>query len=231
MTTLLQICQNVLNENGQFNVPDTIVGNTDPAAVQLLALANRAGRSIAYDNTWQILSKSYTFPTNDGTENYALPSDFYAFINMTYWNRTTYREMVGPVSAAFWEMLKSGNFAAAGINLYFRIYGNLFYIYPTPTSADTIAYQYKSSQWISGKTEFSVDADVPLIDADLITLGVRWRFLASKGLRENAADAKAEYDARLASLLEKDGGKDVISFSRSVVDLTRDNIPDTGFGL
>lgn len=226
--TLLTICQDAIKEDGRFDVPSSIVGNSDPTAVQLLALANRTGRILAYDNTWQVLVTSYTFPTVSGTASYSLPSDFHHFIDLTTWDRTNTTQMVGPVSAAAWETMQSGNVVGAGIEKYFRIYGSLFYIYPTPTAAETIAYQYASTNWISGKAAFSADSDVPLIDSDLFILGIRYRFLASKGLPY--AEEKDEYMRRLASLQEKDGGKGAISFGNKYPNRGYDNIPEIGYG-
>lgn len=60
--SLLFICRSALPEIGEFNVPRSMVGNTDPHAVQLLALANRAERSLALDHKWQALLANYSFP-------------------------------------------------------------------------------------------------------------------------------------------------------------------------
>jgi hypothetical protein len=64
--SLLSICQTVMGEIG-LPKPPTIVGNLDPFAIQLLALANRAGKELAEDadaaGYWQMLRKQYTFQT------------------------------------------------------------------------------------------------------------------------------------------------------------------------
>src|SRR5690242_11912595 len=101
--TLLTIAQTALREVGDYAVPSSIVGNTDPTAVQLLALANRAGRTLALDYRWQALLTTYTFPTVASTADYALPTDFNRFANLTPWDRTNYAQLEGPVSAQRWE--------------------------------------------------------------------------------------------------------------------------------
>ena len=85
--SLLSICKSGLCEIREFNVPSSIVGNTDPSAVQLLALANRAGRSLALDHKWQRLLATHSFATFASTADYALPSDFHRFANITSWDR------------------------------------------------------------------------------------------------------------------------------------------------
>lgn len=227
--TLLSVCQTALRESGQFTVPTTIVGNTDPTAVQLLALANRAGRTLAREN-WQVLLTSYSFSTAASTASYALPTDFGNFANLTFWNQSNYWAVKGPVSSIEWQARKSSSIASpSGINTAFRIAGDLFYIDPTPTATETIAYQYYSSYWISGKDAYALDTDTALIDEDLIILGLKWRWLQAKG--DSFENEKAEYMEALESALAVDGGKDAIRFS----DATRPrrlggNLPEANFG-
>lgn len=227
MATLLVIVTDALKEIGKFSVPTTIVNNADPTAVQLLALANRTGRILAEDYRWQVLLTDYTFVTADGTAAYALPSDFQRFANITFWDRTNDHDMVGPLPPAQWETLQSGGVVGAGIRKYFRIAGSQLSIYPTPTATETIAYQYYSTNWISGKAAFTLDADVPLIDSDLIRLGVKYRFLASKGLPYE--EEKDEYERRRDSLQAADGGAMVLSFGARRSPFS-DNLPESGFG-
>lgn len=226
MATLLSICQTALRQIGQFNVPTSIVGNADPTAVQLLALANLSGQQLTKRYKWQILLSTHTFSTANGTGTYALPSDFQKFSNITFWNRTAYERMEGPVSNSTWELLRSGNLAAVGGVQYFRIAANLFAIYPTPTATETIAYQYYSTNWITGKSAFSDDADVPLIDNDVMVLDIRWRFLSAKGLPWESE--RADFEDALAVARADDGGKDAIRFS--VPERYPLNIPEGTWG-
>lgn len=227
MTTLLTICQTALKEIGDYDVSTTIVGNSNPTAVQMLALANRSGQQLCKRYKWQVLLITYTFSTSNNTATYALPSDFQRFSNITQWNRSQYKAMQGPVSADFFETLRSGNLVSAGAVQYFRIAGSLFAIYPTPTATETIAYQYYSNQWISGKSAFTLDADVPLLDADLIIQDLRWRFLSAKGLPHD--EERQEFMDSLAALQADDGGKDIIQFG-GAGRMVGDNLPDAGFG-
>lgn len=228
--TLLSIAQTALREIGDFAVPSTIVGNNDPIAVQLLALANRTGRTLANDYRWQVLLTTYTFPTVDSTASYALPDDFGRFANLTQWDNTNTTRVQGPVTPAQWQYLQSSGLGgAAQFDKAFRIAGDLFYIYPTPTAADSITFQYYSNQWITGKEAFSADADEALLDEDLITLGLKYRYLQAKG--DAYEEERNEYFRRLDSLQGADGGRNVISFGTSMlIGDTVGNLPETGFG-
>lgn len=228
--TLLTICQTALREIGEYTVPATIVSNTDPSAVQLLALANRTGRTLAQDYRWQVLLTSTTITTADGTDNYALPTDFGRFANITFWDETDDTIVRGPMSPSEWQYLQSSGLGgAAQFDKAFRIAGNRFYIYPTPDAIETIAYQYWSTYFISGKAAFSLDADTALIEEDLIILGLKWRWLQAKG---DAFEAEyREYMYRLDSLQSADGARDIIRFGGRLVDVGQPgNLPDVSFG-
>jgi hypothetical protein len=239
--TLLSICQTALQENAQFAVPATIVGNTDPTAVRLLALANRTGRNLLKvqgSAPWQAAIKTYTFSTVNGTATYALPSDFESFLALTMWDRTNHVYLKGPISATEYEVLNSGSVTIASqIMSYFRVVGNLFTIFPTPTSARTIAFQYGSKWWVDTNSDgvadsdvFVNDTDTTIFDDDLMVLGVRWRFLAADG---GAFDVeKDEFQQALDAALASDGGKDIIRFGQNILRYSPFGgyLPESGFG-
>jgi len=226
--TLLTIAQSAIREIGSINVPSTIVANTDPLAVQILALAQRSLKTIALDYKWQVLLATHTFSTANGTATYALPADYHRFANLTFWDRTNYEMIEGPVSPAKFEYLRSSSTASVGMWKYFRIAADLFAIYPTPSAVETIAYQYYSKYPITGKAAYSADSDTPLIDEDLLTIDLRWRFLQAKGL--DFEHEKQEYMGRLAALIIRDGGKDAIRFGGPRSASPYGNLPDMNFG-
>lgn len=237
---LLAMCQRALREKAEFAIPSTIVGNTDPTAVRLLNLADRTGRTLRNLMTWQKMVQTYTFPTVDGTETYALPSDFQRFLNYTQWDRTNYTPLTGPLSGAAWEVVRSGNVASSSqLMSVFRVAGNLFAIRPIPTSVRTIAYQYIGTSWILAngdssptKEYFTVDTDTCIFDDDLMVEGIRERFEAV--ILGVDFVPSPELQALIDAAVAADGGKGVITFGepkwfRSV--MNEGNIQDGGFGL
>lgn len=229
MTTLVAICQNALRQTGRYNVPTSIIGNTDPTAVRCLALVNLAGTIIGHDYPWQALITSYTFSTSNGTANYALPTPFNRFANLTNWDHTNFVPIRGPVSPIEWNRLQQSVVSVGSpFYSYFRIAGGYFSIYPTPTSTRTIGFDYFSKYWISGKTEFTADTDEPLISATLLTLALRWMFLQALG--DEYEKEEQIYRQRLDSLQGADGGRGVISFNGSPSTLYGDNLPDVNLG-
>src|SRR5579862_6274062 len=225
--------------------PVTVVGNPDQSAIQLLALANRAGRELAEDadaaGYWQQLRKQYVFQTagvgpytctitpgsniltnlsnttgialgqsvyaeglvNDtlvtqlspltlsqlptasteldgqsvvfATENYPLPPDLAYLIVQTEWDRNFRWQLLGPLDAQEWQVIKSG-ISPVGPRMRFRIMQGMLYINPVGSAAtlynNTIAFEYVSNAWVAVsaspsvgvQTAFQADTDVSILN-------------------------------------------------------------------
>lgn len=238
--TLKTIAQNALNEMGGWEVPSTFVGNANLTAKACLNLVERAGKSLERRHRWVELIQEHTFTTTASTASYALPSDFRAFANMSQWDRTNYDPMFGPVTPAEWQFLKSSVAGDTGtITRWFRVKGPSsaqLFIHPTPSvTGDTIAFDYYSKNWITDVSEtttyvaaFTADNDTSLIDEDLLTLDLKWRFLQSKGMpfEQEFQEWKEMRDVILAA----NGGARNLSMDTKIVAKFSDNIPETGFG-
>ena len=238
--SLLTICQNALNEITGFEVPSTYVGNENLTAKSCVALVQRAGKLLERRYQWVELIKEHTFTTVSGTDAYALPSDFRRFANMSQWDRTNFDPMFGPVTPAEWQFLKSSVAGDVGtITKWFRIKGsgsNQFFIHPTPaTTGETIAFDYFSTGWINDVSvadtfvsEFTADNDTALIDEELLTLDLKWRFLKAKGFAYQ--DENQEWAQMRDKILAANGGARKISMDMQIIAEYSDNIPETGFG-
>lgn len=199
--SLLTICQNAADEVG-LKRPSSIVGSTDKVARRCLRFAIRTGRELVKLDI-PYLFKEYTFNTVSGTEAYAMPSDFDHFVPFTHWNRTTDRRMF-PITPNEWQLYQSG-LASVSIQDRFRIRGKdrELILEPTPTGAETIAFEYVSENYCqsSGGTEqseWAADTDTALIDEELFELSLIWRLLNRIG--QPYAEEKAEYQSRLNTM-------------------------------
>lgn len=231
--TLATICRNALYEIGGFQVPTSFYGNPDLTARQCLALVTRAGKTLERDMRWQELLATYTFETVSDQAEYDLPSDFRAFANMSQWDRTGLLPVIGPANGALWQYLQSSSTGSSvTINRWFRLAGNEFVLFPTPSvTGDTIAFDYYSKNWITlsaGGTaaDFASDNDTPRLDEELLTMDLKWRFLQAKGMPFEAE--YREWESIKTSLSEDNGGKGVLCMGRPRMRLG--NIPETGFG-
>ena len=234
--TVLSICQNALKEISGFDVPNTIVGNQNETAVTALAVLRREGMRLRKFN-WDTLIAEGLITTVAGSEDYAKPDDFRHFANMSQWDRTNNLRLRGPTTPAEWQFLKgSVAGATATIERWFRVKGRRIFIHPVPNaSGDTIAYEYYSTNWVvlqtDGSTagEIASDNDTALLDEEVLTLGVKWRFLKAKGIPWEAE--YREYEDMLQSLLGQNGGSPVIALDNDRIADRLSGIPEQGFGL
>ena len=82
--------------------------------------------------------KEHTFNTVNGTQNYALPTDFDRFVSGTAYNRTDLDAMAGPITPQTYQSDRFGT-VTGGIVQRFRLKSASnalrFDITPTPTAA------------------------------------------------------------------------------------------------
>ena len=234
--TVKTICQNALKEISGFQVPSTIIDNNDETAVTALAVLRREGMRVRKFD-WVELIVEATITTVASQANYSKPTDFRKFANVTQWDRTNNFRMRGPTSPGEWQWLKgSVTGESATIERWFRIRGTEILVHPTPgTSGDTLAYEYYSQNWVtkasdSTKTDApTADNDTVLLDEELLTLGVKWRFLKAKGIPWEAE--YREYEDMLQTLLGENGVAGIVRLDQQSFADRMTNVPEQGFGL
>ena len=211
--TLLTIIQDVTDDLA-LSKPTTVIGNTDRQIVQLLAIANREGKELASRYRWSGMLKENLFTLiaaqDQGKMNSAAvvsDLDFDYIINDTFWDRTRSLPIPGPISALDWQTLLS--FPVQGPYLQFRIQGQKLLIHPIPPT-HSVAFEYQSTSWCEtsgevGKAKWSADNDTGILDENLMTLGIRWRWLQRKGM-EYGQDFDL-YERMLTDAKARDGGK------------------------
>ena len=210
--SLLTICQDVLAEIGNFEIPSSIIGNQNDTAVQILAIANAAGDKIggSRQEGWEVQQIEYTFNTVADQENYTLPATFAWPIQATWWDRQNQWYIYGPTSPQDWQALKA-YVSSSSIRRHWRIRGNEILIYPTPPAAgDPILFEFVTTDWCKssdGQTFYSrwnADTDLPLMDENLFKRAIKWRFLKEKGLPY--AEDFNEYNVEMDKAIARDGG-------------------------
>lgn len=202
--TLLSICTDAADEIG-IDRPSSVIGNAQPEVQKLLRYANKAGRLLMKRVAWQALRKERTF-TSVATETQTsiLPSDFDRFVPETFWNRTDYQLIAGPVGAVEWQGLKAFNHQG---NPKFAYRGGDVLVIPAPGAGKAFAFEYVSNQWCrstggTGRTAWAADTDTGVIDEELITRGLKYAFLTDEGL-PNAVAAQ-EFDDYFTLLVGND---------------------------
>ena len=164
-TSLLEICQNISYESG-ISIDTSIVGSTDKATLQLLAICNRVAREMCDAFAWPQLQKEGTVTLVTAQTTYALPADLNYAYHETFWNQNNQWAVYGPYSPQDRQFLQSGIIASYPYQRYtFRgATSQEFEIDPPPTADDNgkvIAFEYQSLRplkpltWAQG---LSIDA-------------------------------------------------------------------------
>lgn len=182
-------------------------------------------------NTATTSGVSITF----GQESYSLPTDIDWFMTRTWWDRSMRWQLMGPLTAQEWQVLKSG-ISPVGPRRRFRIMGNKIYINPIPSAAATMAVEYFSNAWCqssaaAAQIKWLADTDYYTLDDDAFTLGLKWRFKAAKGL--DYEQEKEDYDMICERLEARNGTNRDLPLNAQALQqrfINNDNIPDTGFG-
>lgn len=233
--SLLTIVQDACGAVG-FPVPTSVVSNTgDQTAQQAYRLANQSGKALFRRARWQALHSEHTFTLTDGTQEYALPSDFGYLLHDTSHNRSENNRLVFPITAQSWQALKAAG-ATATLSLRGRIRDDQIEFYDTIGSGQdgqTIAFEYISKHWCessagAGQAAFAADSDTAKLDEHLITLDVIWRLRNAKGLEFDLA--LDEFTSYLRTLIGQDGGSRILSMNDSHINPDYWNLPETGYG-
>lgn len=184
--TLLSICQ-IVARTSKVAVPSTIIGNSNLEAVRLLEAIKETTKDLLKTIDWQELHGEATISTVASTEGYNLPSDFERIIDNTAWNVTLRHKMQGVTTAKEWQDLKNRTASSSSAIDWYRIRGGQVLIYPTPSATESLIYEYIQNTPVesaagAAKTDWTVDTDVPRIDAYLVELGTKWRFRKMNGM-------------------------------------------------
>lgn len=196
----------------------SVFSNPGETARQMRALANQEGTELMRRGSWQVLTKETTFNAlAQETQTGVIPEDFDHMLNETFYNRTRKRQVVGPLTPKEWQEQKS--IVATVLYDSYRIRGGSVLMIPVPSAGDEYAFEYISNQWVlstdqEAKTAFTADSDTSVLDEELITLGVIWRFLKAKGF--DYAESFRTYELQVSQALARDGSKRTVNFAQRI---------------
>lgn len=192
--SLLTIIANACSEVG-VPTPSSIIGNSDQNVVQMFALLNREGRYLARAYEWRVLRAESSFTTLAAAQQVAdmtsftdsasaSVTDWDRFVAETMFDRTENRQLLGPVTPPEWQFEKAT--IAVGVQRRYYMRGKALFFTPTPPAGNSIYFEYVKKNWcqssgLVGKQAFSIDSDTGILDEDLLTQAVVWRYLKAKG--------------------------------------------------
>ena len=203
--------------------PASVSGSTDPQILQLMALANEEGQDLSARYPWQNLRQESTFSTvaaeSQGSITTLAGSDFRYILNDIMWNRSLLRPVFGPLGPQNWQALKARN--VTGPFQQFIMRGNTVRFIPIPPAGQTVAFEWISKNWVTlaaGGTSstWAADADTGLLDEEIMTQGIIWRWKEAKGLAY--AEDYNKYERLVNDQMARDGGKGRLNLGGSVND-------------
>lgn len=219
--SLLTIIQDVA-KTISLSPPNAVISSNDELVRTLLALANEEGKAHARRFAWQRLTKEGSFTTvADETQSTiaaatgAGSSDFGLILPDTMYNRTSKWKVYGPRNPQQWQALKSSGLNAA-TRSHFRLRGDSILFYPDPTAGESVYFEYISKNWCKSaadaeQSSWAADDDTALIDEEIHKLGIKWRFLRSKGL--SYGEEFNEYEYAIHKIASHDGASEILDLN------------------
>lgn len=232
LSALSPIITNIPSTAGLVAGLWTVSANSVPVAARILSVDSATQITMTMDATGASTGGTVIF----SKDTYAAPTDFDHYINRTWWDRTNRWELIGPDSPQKAEWQLSG-IIPTGPRRHFRTIGptgNNYRIWPPPGTLDTpiqLAYEYISNNWVVAadgtyKSSMTLDTDQPVLDAQAIILGVKWRFWQIKQF--DYMPLQIEYRDYVERLIARDGGAKTLSLTRQPYPLLigPGNVPD-----
>lgn len=208
----------VASGNGLLN--DTLVTAVGVGSVTVNQAANAT-----------VSNSSITF----AEELYSYPSDLGFFINQTGWDRNFRWQLLGPLDAQEWQVIKSG-ISPVGPRMRFRLMAGQIAVNPTSGNSDLIVLEYYSNAWcqsaaLAPQSSWQADTDTPILEDELFILDIKWRYLRSKGLEYD--EEKSQFDEAHARERGRAGMARSLPLNARASGirlLNSTQVPDTGFG-
>lgn len=155
-------------------------------------------------------------------DTYQLPSDFNNYIGDTWWDRTNFWRLIGPISPQTDQWDRSG-IVTTGPRRRWRQIGHspvVFRLWPPPSTQDApaaLVFEYCSNGWVAGidgtyKSTFTLDTDEFVLNPQMLIMGIKWRFFQIKGMAY--APLQTEYVDFVEREIGRDGGNTVMSLVR-----------------
>lgn len=140
-----------------WNIPfpsvATIYNATDPGARQLLYTLYEVLDELKAAGCWREQVNTWTVTTSNGRARYQLPADFFRMSPFTEWNSTEKQRLIGPITDSLYAEEVSGSSSSSnryeyrikGFDLNQYSSGGQFELFPTPTSTQTLYFEYLRS--------------------------------------------------------------------------------------
>lgn len=162
-----------------------------------------------------------------GRVKYAMPADFGRIVNNTHYQDLWV--VTGPRSPQEWQAIKTGE---GGTFMSFRILGDKFAVWPMPTSAVSVGFEYVSKYWAvsaagAAKEKFTADDDTSLYPSNLLVLGTKLKFFEVKGF--DTTTLLSDFAREVSKYKGSNAGAQKLNMGKKEFYPTP-SVPDTGYG-
>lgn len=225
----------------------TVSGPSIPAAARILSVDSPTQITMNMQATAATVGASLVF----SRDTYPEPTDFDSFINDTWWDRTNRWALLGPDSPQIDQWHRSG-IVTFGPRRHFRQLGAYassisggvitqvnYRIWPPPseiTNPIQLVFEYLSNNcvYVQGSVsnlsyQFANDSDVPVLNAQAIKMGIKWRFWQQKGF--DWTGLRDDYRDYVDRLIARDGGSGKLQLAKPLqsVLINSYNVQDGNF--
>lgn len=151
MLTALEIMQR-MRQRINIQALTSLESQGDPDELQLIELLVVVCEELRETKAFPTSKRTYSFDTVSGTDAYKLPIDFYSPLLGTHFNQDEFLRLTGPVSDDTFNYLLYGSVSGT-TNYTYRLFGmdqnpasvgGQFKLYPEPSAAQTISFEYIS---------------------------------------------------------------------------------------
>jgi len=206
--TLLEIVREVCSRSGLLR-PAVVISSQDDMLLQMASLLNEVLVDLRTRFRWQALfaeaSWSALAAENQG-DLATLAPGLQIIVPRTFYNRSLGIEYSPCLSPDEWAAMWAG---IASPSYRYRFVAGSLRVFPTPAAGNTLSFEYRSSYAVraaggAAKEYFSADTDTCVLPAELLVLGLRWRWKAEKGFAY--AEEMAAYERAVAEHSNLDAG-------------------------
>lgn len=225
MATVLSIVQQASIEIGIAR-PTALYGQTDRTSYDVQNILNKTVDMLREAHDWQRLMAICTYTGDDVTDGFDLPTDYFKMAQTAaLWSSRYLWKMEQVTDIDQWLEMIVRPYTL--VNGSWIIYGNQVNIKDTMATGDTAKFFYMKNTICAdsmggGKSAFTADDDVFLIDDELLRLGFLTNWKAEKG--RDYAQNMADYERKLVQVINRDAGSKPILSGRPFTRWNQSNV-------
>lgn len=195
---------------------NSLFTGSDPFQIKMQAIISEAILDMAQQHDWLALTNLCTLTTDGSTSDFDLPADYDRMLVKADVHSSIWSDNYNAVEDLDeWTQLQ--RFMPSTVPGYWIIYGGKFHLIPTPRENENPCFWYISNNLVKDadgtlKPLFTADADTFLLDEQLLTLAMIWRWKQAEGL--DYAEDMQNYEVRLSRIAAKDHGSKPIRSNR-----------------